>query len=150
IGAARATQWASLSLAPFRTVFLGLFFVSVGLLLDLSFIADRVLAIAMLVGVVLATSMVFNTMIYRVAGYDWRQSLYAGALLAQPGEFSFVLAAIGATTGIVTGIGYQLSLSVIALSVAISPLQIQFVRWLLKPGAQHMDAETADLPNRRD
>ncbi|MEM7728755.1 MAG: cation:proton antiporter [Pseudomonadota bacterium] len=133
VGAARATQWASASLAPFRTVFLGLFFVSVGLLLDLGFVADRIGAIAVLVAAVLLSSMVFNTLIYRVAGYDWRQSAYAGALLAQPGEFSFVLAAMGATAGIITGVGYQLSLSVIALSLALSPLQIQLVRRVLKP-----------------
>ncbi|WP_298914063.1 cation:proton antiporter [uncultured Algimonas sp.] len=133
VGAARATQWASGALAPFRTVFLGLFFVSVGLLLDLSFIAERILPIALLVALVLLSSMVFNSLIYRVAGYGWRQSVYAGALLAQPGEFSFVLTAIGATAGIITGVGYQMSLSVIALSLALSPLQVELTRRLLRP-----------------
>ncbi len=133
IGAAKSTQWATTALAPFRTVFLGLFFVSIGLLLDLSFIWDRIGIIALLVFVVLASSMVFNTLIYKIAGYPMRRSLYAGALLAQPGEFSFVLAAMGATTGLITGVGYQLSLSVIALSLAVSPIQIQIVRRLSQP-----------------
>jgi len=132
VGGAKATQWVSTSLAPFRTVFLGLFFVSVGLLLDLGFILDRALPIAGLVLAVLLSSMVVNTLTYRVAGYDWRQSTYAGALLAQPGEFSFVLAAMGASMGIITGVGYQLSLSVIAISLAISPVHVQLARWLLR------------------
>ncbi|MGB3457437.1 MAG: cation:proton antiporter [Litorimonas sp.] len=133
VGAARATHWAGTSLAPFRTVFLGLFFVSIGLLLDLGFIVERAGPIALLVGVVLLSSMIFNSLIYRVSGYDWRQSAYAGALLAQPGEFSFVLTAMGATAGLITGVGYQLSLAVIALSLALSPLQILLVRRWLKP-----------------
>ena len=132
VGAAKATQWVTVSLAAFRTVFLGLFFVSVGLLLDLTFILERALPIAGLVVAVLLSSMVFNTLTYRVAGYDWRQSTYAGALLAQPGEFSFVLAALGASTGIITGIGYQLSLSVIAISLALSPIHVQLMRRALK------------------
>lgn len=132
VGAAKATQWVTTSLAAFRTVFLGLFFVSVGLLLDLSFILDRALPIAGLVIAVLVSSMVFNTLTYRLSGYGWRQSTYAGALLAQPGEFSFVLTAMGASTGIITGVGYQLSLSVIALSLAISPIHVQLMRRALK------------------
>lgn len=146
VGAAKATQWVSVSLAPFRTVFLGLFFVSIGLLLDLSFIADRALPIAVLVAIVLLSSMIFNTLIYRFAGYNWRQSAYAGALLAQPGEFSFVLTAIGATAGIITGSGYQMSLSVIAISLAISPLQVQLVRWLFKPVIALESDGTGDVP----
>ena len=131
VGGARATQWVSSSLAPFRTVFLGLFFVSIGLLLDLRFIVERALPIAGLVAALLLSSMVFNTLTYRIAGYGWKQSTYAGALLAQPGEFSFVLAAIGAGMGIITEAGYQLSLSVIAISLAISPVHVQLTRRLL-------------------
>lgn len=132
VGAAKATQWVSTSLAAFRTVFLGLFFVSVGLMLDLGFILDRALPIAGLVIAVLFSSMIFNTLTYRFAGYDWRQSVYAGALLAQPGEFSFVLAAMGASMGIITGVGYQLSLSVIAISLAISPVHVEITRRLFR------------------
>lgn len=143
VGAARSTQWVSAALAPFRTVFLGLFFVSVGLLLDLAFIVERAGVIALLVGAVLVSSMVFNTLIYRIAGYGWRRSLYAGALLAQPGEFSFVLAAMGAASGVVTGAGYQMSLSVIALSLAVSPVQVQLVRRLLRPGPDAPQPDSA-------
>ena len=135
VGASRDTGWVSGALAPFRTVFLGLFFVGVGLTLDLRFVAERALPIAALVAAVLASSQVFNTLIYRTAGYGWRRSIYAGALLAQPGEFSFVLAAMGASVGIITGVGYQLALSVIAISLAISPLQVRLLRRLLRPEA---------------
>lgn len=133
VGAAKATQWVSEALSAFRTVFLGLFFVSVGLLIDLQFVIDRALPIAGLVIAVLLSSMVFNTLIYRLAGYDLRRSIYAGALLAQPGEFSFVLAAMGASTGLITGVGYQLSLSVIAISLAVSPVHIQLTRHFIRP-----------------
>lgn len=133
VGAAKETSWVTQALEPFRTVFLGLFFVSVGLLIDINFIIERAVPITLLVAAVLLSSMVVNTLMYRVGGYDWRQSLYGGALLAQPGEFSFVLAALGASVGLVAATGYQLSISVIALSLAISPIQIQLMKAWLKP-----------------
>lgn len=140
VGAARQTVWVKRALEPFRAVFLGLFFVSVGLMIDLDFVLSRALPIALLVLAVLISSMVVNTLIYRFSGYDWRQSIYGGALLAQPGEFSFVLAALGASVGLVMDTGYQLAISVIAISLALSPIHIQLVRAWVKP-------ETSDPKN---
>ncbi len=57
-------------------------------------------------------------------GNDWKESLYGGALLAQIGELSFVLAAIGFSTHIIGDYGYQITIAVIALSLLISPFWI--------------------------
>ena len=133
VGASRQTRWVSQALTPFRTVFVGLFFVSIGLLINVELVLDKYLQISLLVLAVLVSSMVVNTLMFKANRYDWRQSLLGGALLAQPGEFSFVLAAIGLTSGLLTGTGYQLSLAVIAISLAISPVHIFLVRMLVRP-----------------
>lgn len=59
-------------------------------------------------------------------------SLYAGSMLAQIGEFSFVLAAIGRQAQIINDYAYQMTIAVIALSLLISPLWIAGARRLLR------------------
>ena len=70
-----------------------------------------------------------NALLFRFVGYSWAQALYGGALLAQIGEFSFVLASLGLASGLVTDTGFQLATSVIGLSLALSPLQIELVKF---------------------
>ena len=79
------------------------------------------LVIVGLVLFVLLANTVINCMIFLSLGRPLRESIFAGALLAHVGEFSFVLAAIGWQTGILADRGYQLIVSVIALSLLIAP-----------------------------
>ena len=66
-------------------------------------------------------------LIFRVLGRSWRRALLGGALLAQIGEFSFVLAAVGHVTGVITDDGYQLALSVIAVTLIAGPAWLTLV-----------------------
>jgi CPA2 family monovalent cation:H+ antiporter-2 len=132
VTAARETQWVHYALEPFRVIFVSLFFVSVGLLVDIPFIADHAIQVLLLVVIVLVSNTFLNGLILRMLGYHWRESLYAGALLAQIGEFSFVLAAVGFSSHIISDITYQYTIAVIALSLIASPFWIQGARKLLK------------------
>jgi len=131
ISAAKETQWVHQRLEPFRVVFVALFFVSVGLLVDLKFLREQWVLISLLVFLVLITNTFINAFILKILGVTTRDSLYAGALLAQIGEFSFVLAAVGSQSNIITGFGYQLVIEVIAISLLLSPLWIKFVKTVL-------------------
>jgi len=124
VSAAKGTQWVHESAHPFRVVFIALFFVSVGMLIDLSFVSSNLLIIGILVLFVLLTNTFINAGILRLLGGGWRKSLYAGSILSQIGEFSFVLAAIGLQGGIIGEFGYQTTISVIAVTLLISPLWI--------------------------
>ena len=55
----------------------------------------------------------------------WRESVYLGAVLSQIGEFSFVLGAIAYGSGIISEFAYQLTLSVISLTLLLSPFWIK-------------------------
>ena len=131
VTAAKETQWVHHSLEPFRVIFVALFFVSVGLLVDVTFIASHLLQLMLLVAVVLVGNTVLNGVILRLLGYKWRESLYAGSILAQIGEFSFVLAAVGLSSHIITDIAYQYTIAVIALSLLVSPFWIWLARRIL-------------------
>ena len=132
IGAAKETQWVHHSLESFRVVFVALFFVSIGMLVDLGFIQSHMLQVGALVLLVIITNTFINGGILRMLGDSWRDSLYAGTLLSQIGEFSFVLAAVGIQAKIITDYGYQMTIAVISISLLISPPWIMLIKKLLK------------------
>ena len=131
IGSARETQWVHHSLDSFRVVFIALFFVSIGMLVDIGFLREHWLLIMALVLAVLFTNTFLNAIILRLLGDPWSSSLYAGAMLSQIGEFSFVLAAVGFQAQLINQYGYQLAIEVIAVSLLLSPAWIKLVKHLL-------------------
>ena len=124
VGLARETHWVHSSLKPIKVIFVALFFVSIGMLLDLSYTLKNITAVLAFVLIVLVLNTLINAVIFRILGDPWRRSFYAGSLLSQIGEFSFVLGAVGLTLGIISDSGYQITLAVITLSLLISPFWI--------------------------
>ncbi len=124
VGAAKETQWVHHTLEPMKVVFVALFFVSVGLLLNLNFLQQNLLLVLILVMVTLMGKTLLNSLILKGASYSWRESIVTGAMLSQIGEFSFVLTAVGFQAGMISDFGYQLALSVISITLLVSPLWI--------------------------
>ena len=130
VGAARETRWVGERLDSFRTLFVALFFVSIGTLVDLGFVAEnRALVIGLLL-LVLFLNWAVNAATFRALGEPWRHSVIAGAMLAQIGEFSFVLVAAGLATGAIGEFTYKLTVLIIALSLLLSPAMIGLARVL--------------------
>lgn len=106
---------------PLRDVFSGVFFVSVGMLLDPRFIVlhwELVLFTTLLIVIVKG---LLTTATGRLVGCSPRTAVLVGAGLAQSGEFSFILARAGETLGIVTPMVFSLMLSATALSIILAP-----------------------------
>lgn len=138
VGVARETNWVHHRLEPFRVVFVALFFVSIGLLVDVPFVLANWHMILPLTLAVFVGNTAINATVLRTLGDPWRYSIYAGAYLAQIGEFSFLLAAVGLRTQMITQFSYQLTVAVIALTLLLSPTWIGLVRIVQnrKPPAQ--------------
>jgi len=132
VGAARETHWVHNTLDSFRVLFVALFFVSVGMMLDIQFLQTYWLQASLLVLAAIVTNTFINAIILKLSKFNWRESLFAGALLSQIGEFSFVLAAVGYQSQIINEHGYQLALCVISLSLLTSPPWIALNKKLLK------------------
>jgi CPA2 family monovalent cation:H+ antiporter-2 len=132
VASARETDWVRHSLEPLRIIFIGLLFVSMGMLIDLSFIAKYWEQVILLVAGVLLTNTFINAFILKALGDSWRTSLYSAALLAQIGEFSFVLASVGLQAGIIEEFSYQMTIAVIALTLLLSPAWIAAAKALVK------------------
>lgn len=133
VASAKETEWVHHSLEPLRVVFVALLFVSIGMLVDTQFFRTYWIQILALVAGVLLTNTFINAGILRSLGSHWRDSLYSGALLAQIGEFSFVLASVGLQANIIQGFAYQMTIAVIAVSLLLSPSWIVLMNWAVKP-----------------
>ncbi len=113
---------------PIHDFLLMLFFLSVGLLLDFRFIIENIFIILFILAVVIILKTALTAIILRMLGVPRRTAYTLGAVLGQIGEFSFVLIALGLSSGFVNDDGYRIALSVIALSLALSPLWLQVMR----------------------
>ena len=124
VSSARETEWVKQSLEPFRVVFVAVFFVSIGMLIDPGFVRDNIMLLTILVVVIVVVNTALNTSILHWLGSSWRRAAYAGALLSQVGEFSFILAATARSDELLQEADYQLIVSVIAISLLLSPAWI--------------------------
>lgn len=129
VHAARSTEWFHDSLHSFRVVFVALFFVSVGMLIDLNFLLANWKIISLMILVVYLSNHFINATILHYFGRNWKTSLYGGALLAQIGELSFVLATSAFSAQIISDFTYQLTMAVISMTLLISPFWIALTRW---------------------
>lgn len=106
---------------PFRSILLGLFFLAVGMMLDLSAIAERPLfVVAMALGLIAIKTLVIMglALAFRMA---WRPALALGMLLSQGGEFGFVLFAQAQQAFLVAPEAASLFGAIITLSMATTP-----------------------------
>jgi CPA2 family monovalent cation:H+ antiporter-2 len=130
---------ATAKVLPFKDSFLGLFFVSVGMLIDVRFMLDNIIVLALAVCAVFALKALISTaVVYLVQGSP-RVSLISGLGLAQVGEFSIVLAAAGKSTGLMPDDMYQMFLSIALVTMVATPFVMSAAPWaterVLKLGA---------------
>ena len=118
------------STLPIQGVLLMVFFLSIGLLIDLKFIWENIGEIIVMLLLVTLGKTALNVAMLRFLKEPWPRAWLGGVALGQIGEFSFVLAALGLSVGAITGDGYRLFVAVIALSLMISPLWLDSARRL--------------------
>ena len=128
ITSSRSTEWFHESLHSFMVIFVALFFLSIGLLIEIDFLMSYLGIILTLVLAVFLTNNLINTIVFRMFQFNLKDSFQGGAILSQIGEFSFVLGVTGYQIGIIGDYGYQMAISVICISLLLSPLWIAFIR----------------------
>jgi CPA2 family monovalent cation:H+ antiporter-2 len=110
---------------PFRDVFSGVFFASVGMLFDVGVVRERPLEFAGVVVGLQVVKAVVATLAVLSLRRSFEVSLRAGLGLAQVGEFAFVLAAVGVPLGLFPERGYQLFLGASVYSMLAAPFLIR-------------------------
>ncbi len=126
VSESRYSSYAFSEMLPFRTIFNALFFISVGMLMDIGFVMEHLgLVLAVSLGVLVLKGAI-TAFSVRLQGYPMRVAVPVGIGLAQVGEFSFVLERAGAALGMSPGgwgeAGGQVFIAVTVLLMLVTPL----------------------------
>lgn len=116
------------NLIPFKDTFTSFFFVSIGMLLDLTFVVDNYQIVILSVLLVLGVKTIIAGVTGFVLGHTLRGTLLVGLALSQVGEFSFILAKIGLNNSIIDNYFYQLFLAVAVITMSLSPLLMSLAK----------------------
>jgi CPA2 family monovalent cation:H+ antiporter-2 len=140
---------------PFRDAFSVLFFVSVGMLFDPAMLLDEPLKIAAVVAIIVFGKNLAAFVIVLAFRYPLNTALTVSASLAQIGEFSFILASVGVTLGLMPPEGQGLIVAGALISIALNPLVFSAIepvqswvrsRSMLAQAVERRDDPLAELP----
>ena len=113
---------------PFRSILLGLFFLAVGMVLDLRAVAANPLFVLSMAAILVATKAVLITGLARLFGMNWQAAFGAGLLLSQGGEFGFVLFAQAQNALLIAPQAASLFSAIVTFSMATTPFLMLFAR----------------------
>jgi CPA2 family monovalent cation:H+ antiporter-2 len=123
----RETRFAHQALAevtPLRDVFAALFFVSLGMLLDVKFVMANWVLVLIAVGLIFAIKYIVVSGIIRGFGYSWSIALMGGFGLFQIGEFSFIIAQSGVALQILNSESYALIIGASIITMLLTPFSM--------------------------
>lgn len=110
---------------PYKGLFLGLFFMTVGMSLDLTLVLSQFLNIVGLTVALMAGKALIIIALCRVFGFSLSTAIHSGLLLSQGSEFAFVLFSLAGSQNLIDGALVQMLLVVITISMALTPLAAQ-------------------------
>ncbi|MBK8285331.1 MAG: cation:proton antiporter [Ahniella sp.] len=123
---------------PLREAFSVLFFVSVGMLFDPRVVVDEPIRLAITVGIIVIGKTLAAIVLVLAMRYPLRSALVIGASLAQIGEFSFILAGLGLSLGVMPAEGQSLVLAAAVVAIAANGLLFRAIepthRWVQQNG----------------
>jgi CPA2 family monovalent cation:H+ antiporter-2 len=109
-------------IAPFRGLLLGLFFMTVGMAVDLSLAVANAGLVAALALALIVGKAVITAALCRIGGQAWGPSAHVGLLLAQGGEFGFIMFTLAVVAGILAPATGDILIATVALTMAATPL----------------------------
>jgi glutathione-regulated potassium-efflux system protein KefB len=130
---------------PFRSILLGLFFVAIGMMLDLRVIADRPFFVIGMAAALIALKAAILFGLAKAFGMKTRRALKLGLLLSQGGEFGFVLFAAAQSALIIEPAAASLFGAIVTVSMAATPFLMMVNDWLDRRSSRR-DADGLDGP----
>jgi CPA2 family monovalent cation:H+ antiporter-2 len=113
---------------PIFDVMIMVFFLSIGLLIDLQFLQDHWLTVLLLLFVTMLIKTIVNISVLRWQGMEKNEAYVTGAVLGQVGEFSFILAAMGLSAHTINEDSYKYVVAIISLSLLVTPIWLYAVK----------------------
>lgn len=119
-------QQALSSVVPFKDIFTGFFFVSIGMLIDFQIYAAYPVLIFASAAIILFGKSLISALSILILRYPLKTAAVTGFALGQVGEFSFIMAKTGLSAGVLTDSHYKFSVAVIVLTMAAAPYAIRY------------------------
>ena len=111
---------------PVKNLFGAIFFVSVGMLVDPKILAEYAVPIILLVMTILIGQSVFGTFSFMLGGESLKSAMRCGFSMAQIGEFSFIIASLGLSLGVISDFLYPVVVAVSVITTFLTPYMIRF------------------------
>jgi CPA2 family monovalent cation:H+ antiporter-2 len=134
IGRTGAFKWLEEALKPFQVFFTALFFVSVGLTLDLTYLRANFLMVCIATIALLLSNSLLSALVFRLLRMPWKSSFYTGALLSLPGEFGILACSLGYRLGMIDVNFFKAGIAITALSILCATLWLTLLRRLVYTG----------------
>ena len=126
---------------PVKNLFGAIFFVSVGMLVDPNILIEFALPIFVLVMTILIGQAIFGTFSFMLGGESLKSAIRCGFSMAQIGEFSFIIASLGLSLGVIGDFLYPVVVAVSVITTFLTPYMIRFAT----PVYSHLEKH---LPNK--
>ena len=126
---------------PVKNLFGAIFFVSVGMLVDPKILVEYAIPIALLVLTILVGQSVFGTFSFMLGGESLKSAMRCGFSMAQIGEFSFIIASLGLSLGVISDFLYPVVVAVSVITTFLTPYMIR----LATPAYNNLESY---LPNK--
>lgn len=110
---------------PVKNLFGAIFFVSVGMLVDPAVLVDYALPIIVLVLAIIFGQAIFGSLGYFISGETLKSSMRCGFSMAQIGEFSFIIATLGLSLGVISDFLYPVVVAVSVITTFLTPYMIR-------------------------
>ncbi|QFU15787.1 monovalent cation:proton antiporter-2 (CPA2) family protein [Microvirga thermotolerans] len=141
---------------PFRGILLGLFFMSVGMSIDLALVQRQWAVLAIAAPAVIAGKTLILTLLSRAFGASWRDGLRSAILLSPAGEFAFVLLPVAQGLGLLPGPEAQLVTALAAITMLLGPILATGLETILRsragddarPDASVLHGQEGELSSR--
>jgi CPA2 family monovalent cation:H+ antiporter-2 len=130
VGQSKVSDQAAADVLPMRNVFAVLFFVSVGMLFDWRAVIAEPALLSGVLGIILLVTPAIAFLIVVTTGHAVRTALTLAAGLAQIGEFSFIVAEMAKSLGLMPGSGHNVVVGAAIISISLNPLIFRWTRTL--------------------
>ena len=111
---------------PVKNLFGAVFFVSVGMLVDPQILLDYALPIFTLVMTIIVGQAIFGSLAFLLGGESLKSAMRCGFSMAQIGEFSFIIASLGLSLGVIGDFLYPVVVAVSVITTFLTPYMIRF------------------------
>ena len=132
---------------PVKNLFGAIFFVSVGMLVDPAILVKHALPIAALVMVILLGQVVLGSLSFLVSGQSLKSAMQCGFSMAQIGEFSFIIASLGLSLGVISQFIYPVVVAVSVITTFLTPYMIRMATPCYKMLERHLPAAWIEALN---